>query len=1044
MADLWHSLKAFGHKNYLASLPLKSSDDGYFIGSVNFSRSSTQNIRDWEGILRNIPDSTPAYEGARIVTNYAKNSDRPLLWNRSGGVTIENAGGGWYKVSFASSADWLRNYSTQIQPIGSTCIFSITAMAGSLSNITLADPNNGGIATRSLLPIESYISSNPYIVNGINSYGQISSTIPGFIYVKNQQFENITGQSIQLASPYIPSSGLFQEGTVNLSSQTIEIYNNSTTNHPATKEILAETYLGQPITRITFTAATSAGVSSIRGTTGNHGCHVARGVWPGNTDEIASIYWRCNTPSVVVDGIPSNIQGWKNAGSDIITSEWKRSRIGRYFRIPQTDTKHWGFRDPNCVLGQVYVIDWCCPQVEQKDHVTPYVNGTRADTIVDRPVTSKAFNTTRVFQEGTTNLISSLGIDISQIRGYTDLLTSKVVEPLAWSGYALQMQLGSTLISTSSRAGLGDTASIPTSGNAFFSITVKSIDSTAIIRPSVYSGSTWTQLLPLDGGSEYLSNNPRRFGNTVPLGTLSGGPLPCFSMTNMGVTNDLIVKTIWYDPQLELKNHSTPFTSGTRLDAAVTGPIIPSIKGYLSEISKTNLLTFSNDFSNAVWTKQAVTIVTNAIIGPFGEMNALKLLGTNGTNSSTSYIHQNITVSGLNTISVYAKAGEYQYVRLNTGAYTGNRYAIFDLSNGTITQSSGDVNTTETIISVGNGWYRISLTSSSITSSYSLLISPANAPTGNGTTNNGTSGIYIYGAQLESGNFYTSYINTTTGSSTRAATKYLFQTIQNIPTTGTWSIPLVITPNVSSGSITSPQCILGSYKDANNYLRLWINSAIIYLEKVVGGVKEYVTCPFSAISGVSAGILVRRNEDGTINLFVNGVRDIGGFSNEILTIAQQNADSGYNIANDVGNTITVNGKINFNNSPMSVGLIVAGNNYRILKATYSIESITGSVGTYFSTNSFSTPGNKVDIFYNDWSSGCLHLYTKTVGTTAVIDNLSLKEIYNNTTYLQPVLGDTIEIGSDGQGLNQFCGNIGKADVYKERLTEGMAQALSTL
>ena len=181
-----------------------------------------------------------------------------------------------------------------------------------------------------------------------------------------------------------------------------------------------------------------------------------------------------------------------------------------------------------------------------------------------------------------------------------------------------------------------------------------------------------------------------------------------------------------------------------------------SAKGVaLLENSSTNLVTYSEDFSQSYWTKTASTITSNATISPDGSLNADKLVENTENVAHITFASPTITL-GNNTFSVFAKAAERRVLGIE---FPSNGILVsFDLIDGVfVNQQANPDNFSITPFS--NGWYRIDITEN-LTSNSVVSLSLRDENGNRVYQGDGTSGVYIWGAMLEENSFATSYIPT--------------------------------------------------------------------------------------------------------------------------------------------------------------------------------------------------------------------------------------------------------------------------------------------
>ena len=150
-----------------------------------------------------------------------------------------------------------------------------------------------------------------------------------------------------------------------------------------------------------------------------------------------------------------------------------------------------------------------------------------------------------------------------------------------------------------------------------------------------------------------------------------------------------------------------------------SGNVVPGsgCGSWLLEGQSTNLITYSEDFSNSSWSKGNIT-VASGFTSPDGTNNAYKL--TNDAVTGNHFLRDTITVTSgeVYTLSLFVKKGTRDIVSIADG-FNVNILANFDLTNGTVTNVSA---TSSSIEGFNNGWYRCMATITPSTNNLGLMI----------------------------------------------------------------------------------------------------------------------------------------------------------------------------------------------------------------------------------------------------------------------------------------------------------------------------------
>lgn len=237
---------------------------------------------------------------------------------------------------------------------------------------------------------------------------------------------------------------------------------------------------------------------------------------------------------------------------------------------------------------------------------------------------------------------------------------------------------------------------------------------------------------------------------------------------------------VWFDPSdfSSMSQDDAGATPVTAVEQAVGRILDKSGRGnHATQATPTarpilraryNLLTYSEQFNNAAWSLFGVLAfgsgsTANATTAPDGTSTADLITETAGGGQHIVFNTTNHSLA-INTQYVFScavKAGTRTAVAIQVNTVTNGASVVFDLLTGTATQTNTSVEYTisSSITSLGNGWYRCSLTFSSTVSTASTCVCISNSTTPALTANkrptysgDGTSGLYIWGADLRLAN----------------------------------------------------------------------------------------------------------------------------------------------------------------------------------------------------------------------------------------------------------------------------------------------------
>jgi len=549
--------------------------------------------------------------------------------------------------------------------------------------------------------------------------------------------------------------------------------------------------------------------------------------------------------------------------------------------------------------------------------------------------------------------------------------------------------------------------------------------------------------------------------STVSVVATTGTPL----WTNISLVGDgwyrvgvgaTATSTATANMQIRLAKANSPTFTGNGVDGlyiwgaqfgAITYETAP--RGYTGTTVK-NLLARTEEFDTGGWAKTGSSVAPQAAINPNGIPNADKII--EDTALSGHLVSQtNAYIIGTRyTLSVYAKAAERRYMQMiwTTASFGSTLVGAFDLVNGVTAVGAGSI--TSSITAVGDGWYRCSITATATASASSgLQIRISSALTtgaGNSYQGDGTSGIYLWGAQLSDSGTVDPYVYNG-GSAVIASAAYYGPRFDYNPVT---LAPLGLLIEEARTNLLLNSATLSTQivtTTAQSYtLSFYGTGTIVFAGTATGTLTgtgvfpNRVSLTFTATAGA-----LTLTVTGTVS---NAQLEAGGFATSYIPTAAATVTRSADIVTMANNNFTNwfnpgSGTfiLSAETSPNGFATYMSASNGSIIQNSIHLDNDTGIQRAVYYSGSAEQAALGLD------SIGTIGASTK-IGTAYAVSNLVASRnngssATSNTGAL-PVGLTQLNIGGDDRGAagNYVSAHIQSLSYYNTRLSDSVLKTLT--